>query len=381
MKKIVIFANENERAAVSCLRTLSNYNLDIYIAFSDKSIKNLIIFGKYTNKQKSFYYSKDSKEDFIKSLLSIQSEIGDYFVFNFGDKITRWLIEGKIELEENGIQMRSPNLYSYDSMLNKHSFIKCCVKYNLDIPQEISAEVYIKNNLFKEKFVIKAKNSSEGKDNKVLEVPMLIENKKALMKFNKKDIDLEKHFVQQYIDGPSIYYCALYEAGKKKTHFSQKNIVQQPGGKSVIKAVPYQLPIGIIEKIDNMMTELNWDGVMMIEFKESNGRFYAIECNPRFWGPLQLAIDNGINFPAYIVEVESPIQEAVVLKTYGYVWITGYLIGILYKLQTKTSFQLHSKEDYENLNFKDIWFRKDTFLYFIFEFWIILFNQFKKLLV
>jgi len=53
-----------------------------------------------------------------------------------------------------------------------------------------------------------------------------------------------------------------------------------------------------------LLTELDWEGVAMVECKHDalNDRYYVIEINPRFWGSLQLAIDAGVDFPALLVE-------------------------------------------------------------------------------
>ncbi|MHA6261268.1 hypothetical protein ACXYMX_15490 [Sporosarcina sp. CAU 1771] len=376
MKKILILANENERAAVSCLRSLEHADVDIYIAFSERRIKNYITFKSYISKD-IYYYSNKSKDQFINSLLNIQKRIGDFFLFNFGDSITRWSIEERKKLALNGVDIKSPNLSSFDLMLNKHSFIECCLKYQLDVPLEIAAEIYLKNN-FKDKFVIKAKLNEETYDDSILKSPLLIENKKSWIRLKNKKINIEKHFVQEYIEGPSIYYCALYSSGYKVTHFVQKNVVQQPGGKSVIKAVPSQLPERIIDRIDNMMLDMDWEGIMMIEFKELNGKFYAIECNPRLWGPLQLAIDNGIDFPSSIVDNNTQPKSINDTNDYGYLWMNGFLLGVLYMFQTKTKFQIHSHKQNKKLIYKDVWVRRDTFLYSILEFPIMLLERIKK---
>ena len=47
-----------------------------------------------------------------------------------------------------------------------------------------------------------------------------------------------------------------------------------------------------------LLDELNWHGVAMVEFKVTeDGTPYLMEINTRFWGSLQLAIDAGVDFP------------------------------------------------------------------------------------
>ena len=131
----------------------------------------------------------------------------------------------------------------------------------------------------------------------MLTSPVLIESEAALENLRRRSIRPEHHFVQDYIEGPSFYYCGLYRDGEKLLSFGQRTLTQQPDGRAVVRAIPFPLPTEIVRKADEMMSSLRWQGLMMMELKESRGSHYAIECNPRVWGPLQLAVDNGADFP------------------------------------------------------------------------------------
>jgi predicted ATP-grasp superfamily ATP-dependent carboligase len=57
--------------------------------------------------------------------------------------------------------------------------------------------------------------------------------------------------------------------------------------------------------ISDLLTRLDWHGVVMFEFKEiissENQLSYRfLEANPRFWGSVPLAIANGVNFPVLL---------------------------------------------------------------------------------
>ena len=74
------------------------------------------------------------------------------------------------------------------------------------------------------------------------------------------------------------------------------------GGPSV-KAAP--LHDERLRKIGRrFVKELNWTGVMMVEFKKEaeTGEYYLIEINPKFWGSLELSYKNGVNFPLTVAE-------------------------------------------------------------------------------
>ena len=54
-----------------------------------------------------------------------------------------------------------------------------------------------------------------------------------------------------------------------------------------------------------ILTATCWTGVAMVEFKknESDGRYYLLEVNPKFWGSLDLSIAAGVDFPRLLLEL------------------------------------------------------------------------------
>ena len=66
------------------------------------------------------------------------------------------------------------------------------------------------------------------------------------------------------------------------------------------------------EVSENLLKEVNWHGVGMVEFKieKDTGIPYFIEVNGRFWGSLQLAIDSGVDFPylLYCIATNSNLE-------------------------------------------------------------------------
>ncbi len=356
MKQVLIITS-NHRAAITQLRELSKIkDIKIFIGLKTTSLSERIRYHKYL--KNNFFIVKNDVKNF---LTEVHNKIGEFILFPNGEGFIREVLKEKKYYENLNIELPLPSFEAYRKFSDKYSFQKLCSQYGLNIPKEINPP----QNTFTEPFVVKPKILADDKH--ILRIPMLIENKKAFKKYQKMQLDSEKHFYQQYIKGPSIYYCANYWKGQKRTWCVQRNLAQQPNGKSVIKAEPYNLPKEILAKIDKMFIDNNWNGVMMMELKYSiaDKKFYAIECNPRFWGPLQLAIDNNVNFikallnPSY---TSQPDENAKI----GYLWLGGYIKGLLLKIQTKTKFQFFKSEQ-KKVKYKDVWCRKDTFLYFIYE--------------
>jgi hypothetical protein len=105
------------------------------------------------------------------------------------------------------------------------------------------------------------------------------------------EIDRHAYFAQEFIVGQSYYLCAYVAKSGEIASFWQTNLMQQAGGKSIILARPGSNP-GLNEQaLLQGLHERGYHGPFMMEVIESNGALFYIEINPRFWGPLQLALD------------------------------------------------------------------------------------------
>ena len=371
-RTILILADVNVRAAIATLRALNNKDLSVHLCFNARARTNRALYRRYTTNI-PFYYDKTSEKAFINSLISIKTAIGEYILLPYGEELLRWAIKRKDDLKREGVSLPTVDFEKYILVSNKESFIDLCKNSGINVRHEIDEEW----SRFKEKFVVKPKKLIINE--RCLKYPVLVENRDSFQNLKVMDIDMTKHLTQEYIDGPSIYYCAYCEKGAVKLSFVQKNIVQQPAGKSVIKAVPYNLPEDMIGKIKKMLHHVDWEGVIMIEVKEDlkTNEYYAIEANPRFWGPLQIAIDNGVNFPAALLGLD--VEKNKPKYPIGYLWLGGYISGFFIKLQTKTNFQKFRGNDLEGIAYRDIWLRKDTYPYFFMEQILSVVGNFRKI--
>lgn len=372
MQKVLVLI-ENSRATIAELRSLKKINdIEIHLAANKKVFSDKIRYRKYIKPDN--YYTYNNIENIEVFLLNLTKKIGPFTLMPNGESVLRNIVKSKEQLIENGIKISLPNTETYQLFSDKYTFAQICNKFEIKTPTETNIDLI----QFKQKFVIKPKFLSN--DPGVLDIPLLIENEESFLKLKNLEIDLNKHFIQKLIEGPSYYYCAAYFQGKKKAWFVQKNLHQQPNGKSIIKAIPYHLPPDLIKQIDSLMNNYDWDGVMMFELKEcsDSGEMFAIECNPRFWGPLQLALDNGVDFVRTMVDPDYKCLNPADKKK-GYIWRGGYFHGLFLKLKTKTSFQKFNHADKE-ITYKDVWGRKDTRLYFIIEPLLILVKEIHEMI-
>lgn len=108
--------------------------------------------------------------------------------------------------------------------------------------------------------------------------------------------------VQERIVGPGIGVFLLRWDGATRMSFAHRRIREKPpsGGVSTYRvAVP--LDPDWLDQAESLLAALDWCGVAMVEFKLDGNRPVLMECNGRFWGSLQLAIDAGADFPAALV--------------------------------------------------------------------------------
>lgn len=379
---VLLICDVNPRACIAIIRALDNSGITALIGLREGSRK-ITTFINYVRirKTKIVYYNDDSKDVFINSMLKIKEQNGSYLVLPTGEKLMRWALSGKALLSAHGITIPTVSLEIYELVSNKASLLSYAKNFGLLSPPEMVdiPEVY------QFPYVVKPKKFDLC-DIQVLSVPFLTQNPAAHKKLLEKKLDLKKHFIQEYLDGPSFYYCALYVQGVISLRFAQQTLIQEPNGGSVIKAIPCDLPEDLIQKIDSMFNELRWNGVMMLELKKSDSNFYLIECNPRFWGPLQCAIDNDVNFPLLLIENFSGKSFPSLLskenlnykKKFGYVWTLGYLNGLIRKIIFRSQFQRFHAHTPSFYSMRDIWLRGDSYKFFLVEFLCIIYGAFRQ---
>ncbi|MBU1730243.1 ATP-grasp domain-containing protein, partial [Patescibacteria group bacterium] len=108
---------------------------------------------------------------------------------------------------------------------------------------------------------------------------------------------------QTFIKGDEYGIEMLCQKGRIVAQVAHKRIrsLSPTGGAAVVKKTIYNNKSAdeMESAARKIVEELNWDGVMMIEFKndEQDNTLKLVEINGRFWGSLPLAIFAGVDFP------------------------------------------------------------------------------------
>ena len=106
-----------------------------------------------------------------------------------------------------------------------------------------------------------------------------------------KGLDPAQWFAQAWVEGQSYYLCGYLARDGKHASFWQENLLQQPGGKSMVLARSGANPGVDVDRLFIGLHHLGFHGPFMMELiSDAQGTLHFIEINPRFWGPLQLAL-------------------------------------------------------------------------------------------
>ena len=104
-------------------------------------------------------------------------------------------------------------------------------------------------------------------------------------------LDPTQWFAQAWVEGQSHYLCGYLARDGQRAYFWQANLLQQPGGKSIVLARSGSNPGVDEERFFDGLQALGFHGPFMMELlSDAQGTLHFIEINPRFWGPLQLAL-------------------------------------------------------------------------------------------
>jgi predicted ATP-grasp superfamily ATP-dependent carboligase len=108
---------------------------------------------------------------------------------------------------------------------------------------------------------------------------------------------------QTYLDGVGRGFFGLYVDGECRGHYAHRRVREAPptGGKSV--CAESLVDEELFEPADSLLSALDWNGVVMLEFKNDADRTpRLLEANPKFWGSIGLGVASGMNFPLALVE-------------------------------------------------------------------------------
>ncbi|WP_223549312.1 ATP-grasp domain-containing protein [Aestuariivivens sp. NBU2969] len=323
---ILIFSGFNERAVVSFIRTLEKNKLD-YIVVA-KSFDDFIFFTTYKNKVIAIRDDLSLDLDVIKKYICLvrqKVKTTHIFIAPSTEALNRFLLKERSRLEAMKVIVPLTKKSLYDIISDKYSFGVVCKENGISIPKEF----YTIENI-DYPFVAKPKKyfSKGGKTFS----PQLIFNESEKVYFV-ENYPIDDFYFQEFIEGDSHYLLYYFSRNKVIYKFSQKNIVQQSGGKSIVAATSSDFHFSDeSKKYEALFLSLNFRGLVMVEVKQKEFKNYMIEANPRFWGPSQLFVDANANlFESFLFDYQFLDKAPTfnnIAKNKKYFWHGGFIKSI-----------------------------------------------------
>lgn len=110
-----------------------------------------------------------------------------------------------------------------------------------------------------------------------------------------------------------------------------------PAGGNVASAVTVEVPAGLLSCVERLVATLGWDGIFELELlRDADGRFLAIDLNPRLYGSLALAVAAGAPLPALWCDrlLGTVPDELVVARPgFAYRWEDAELRHLLWQVR------------------------------------------------
>ncbi|SEI50216.1 hypothetical protein [Nitrosomonas eutropha] len=280
-KTFLIFTGHNERAVVALCRALSSRSLPFcLIANSELDPIFETFWAPYVSLVRSNCYVDLSLFEQVRRSVGKSQELIYCPTTEF---MNAFVLKNRKQLEFLGIRIILPPANVYDQLTSKsrstYLIRDIC---GLTPPQHIAWYDALAPCVFKPNV-----NVLDG----VVLYPILCFSQCKVSETRAR-LDPDQWFVQEYVEGQSYYLCGYLSRNAEFQFYWQTNLMQQPNGKSIVLARTGTNP-GLDEsRFFNGLTNMGYFGPIMMEIiEEPNGQLNFIEINPRFWGPLQLAVD------------------------------------------------------------------------------------------
>lgn len=272
----VIFSGVNDRAIYALVRTLSECGENFVIVAKGRDDK--ILDGKYKKHVCSIRFNSNLNIKMMIYHFSCVRHLTNNSILTViptSEYLNKFLLENKYFFE-NYIKCRVPlvDKKKYSMLTNKWNSQLFFKAKGIQVPNY--DRKFLKFNL---PFVAKPyENIDEKKQSRY---PIIIRTVKDF-NFFLRNFKVDRYFFQDYIQGESYYLLTYFSRDGNVFITSQKNIAQQPGGKSILisQTDDFFKNDVCIKTIENLK-EINFFGFAMIEFICNSEGDYFIELNPR----------------------------------------------------------------------------------------------------
>lgn len=321
IRAFLIFSGSNTRAVVAFCRALAARKLTIAIVA--RTGEDPILRTQYRRNVvalRTLERLDFADLDRCIGEARLKTGIQEFVICPVSEFLNLFLLEHGEFFASRGCTVPLVNYDLYRRVSDKHSFSRICYSHGIPIPRAVALET-------RPKFPFVAKPLYNITAEKRSLYPHLIFAADDLAAFHHNE-NADDFYFEEFVVGPSYYLLYYLSRRGEVTAWSQQNLAQQPGGKSIVLAKAAQVhsqPIAV--RFVEILRRLGFWGLAMIEIIRQGDDYVFIELNPRFWGPFQLLLNAGSPLlDAFIddqLELAPRAYPAPTRPQASYLWLGG----------------------------------------------------------
>ncbi|MDF3936910.1 hypothetical protein [Pseudomonas citronellolis] len=321
---VVIFGGANERAVVAFCRSLQREGVEFHVVA--RNARDPLYLTSYRERIVARReHDQLDPEEFRAILLRLREQYPGrrLCIAPSAESINRLLLGMADWLHEQGIQGVTVSEEVYLRFSEKERCLATAAEFGLRLP-----EVHPGYEARYLPLVLKPRCEYAANGERLY--PLLVRTAEEFQRYAEA-YSAERYLVQRYLDGQSFYYF-YYRNGAGVARLYQRNLAQQAAGKSIVAAELVECPDNETDqRLRTLLEHHDYRGFIMFEVMRCDGHDYLIEANPRLWGPMQLALDNGFRASWLGLPDDQAPHLAAAVKfcglwsRRGYFWLGGFV--------------------------------------------------------
>lgn len=284
-KAFLVFSGGNDRAVLGFLRALRQCGRRAYIVARTRNDR--ILSTSYRRDVVCVRKSHGLDLEIFAACLEKAREAAcgkTLVVLPSSEYFNAFLLEHRSRIEAMGCEIPLVDASVYNLLTNKGSASAYFAKGGIEVPREVTGSDC------DPPVVAKPRNNVSHAGLSLY--PQLLMDANEVAAFHAQH-EASAYFYQEYLQGESLYLLFYVpRRGGKAFAWSQRNLLQQPDGKSMLWAEPADLHrSALAASLIQLVRDAGFWGLGMIEVIRTADRDVFIEMNPRIWGPIQLVVD------------------------------------------------------------------------------------------
>ena len=333
----VLILDGHLKSALSAVRSLGEKGIDVSVGSSRKF--GMALHSRYAKSNFIYPDPKNNQTGFVDTIVSearrIQEVTGERLLLYCFSDATHTSVVENYELLKEFLIFPIVSEESFSTAFDKQKTYQLGRSLRIPTISEIKEPSEFP-------VVLKPRHSVSWRSGKGF-------SGTASMAFSKSDFENlrnnlkeqtgEDPVIQKFITGHEYGVEVMCKEGAILQSFAHKRIrsLSPRGGAAMVKETAEgSKEVALMRQYtEKLMTELNWTGPAMVEFKvdDSNGQVKLMEINGRFWGSLPLPTAAGVDFAYgyWCLFNDKPIPSGVVksVRTRHFLGDLKWLLNVL----------------------------------------------------